>query len=87
MVDRVENSSLAFFLWRIISTDVSNEYYETYYEKYYETVKQSEILGKKTVRADVRKKTEQSRGFWRRECKWRQFMAEPRWYMEVTTCD
>ena len=46
MVDRVENSSLAFFLWRIISTDVSNEYYETYYEKYYETVKQSEILGK-----------------------------------------
>ena len=39
MVDGVENSSLAFFVWRIISTNVSN--------KYYETVKQSEILGKK----------------------------------------
>ena len=42
MVDRVENSSLAFFLWRIISTNLSTaKYYETYYEKYYETVKQS----------------------------------------------
>ena len=32
MVDRVENSSLAFFVWRIISANVSNEYCETKYE-------------------------------------------------------
>ena len=43
MVDGVENSSLAFFVWRIISTNVNNKYHETYYEN---IMKQSEILGK-----------------------------------------
>ena len=44
MVDEVENSSLAFFVWRIISTNVSNEYCETEYENTI-IVKQVEILG------------------------------------------
>ena len=39
MVDGVENSSLAFFVWRIISTSVNNKYHEN-------IMKQSEISGK-----------------------------------------
>ena len=45
MVDEVENSSLAFFVWRIISTNVSNEYCETNYENTI-IVKQFGDLGK-----------------------------------------
>ena len=78
MVDGVENSSLAFFVWRIISTSVNNKYHEN-------IMKQSEISGKnsksrfqvKTVRADFRKRQKEQmlgknrtvQGFWRRECR------------------